>query len=544
MFYGRHTLQHMSLKWCYVATKNIAFITAQRNYFELFQSFSSQNLQFVRMKCNVLDQNDRLQFIDKNKQNNQNCSAQTELMPFEAIPSADNGNFRRFLHLKSIASQITTLITEQWQNRFHEHIDEHHLQFGPIFRKSLGSVDAIFVKSPNLIRDVFAYEGKYPKHPLPEAWTFYNQLHKCKRGLFFMDDVEWLQTRRQLAPLMLRNDERFNVAIEVASENLVKHWLKNAAVNHQNIAEIPQVLTSLYGWSIQVLIGIMFGRSANQMFDDLSETIDQFAHIVQNVFEDTVPFQTISPQLACKLRLSIWSQFDANVTTTLRIASQIVEYGWQQSGCDGLLNDMQKLGMPKEIIQRIFIDLIIAAGDTTAVSTQWALYLLSQNISIQNDIRNELKIIDRYDTPLIKGTVREALRLFPVATFIGRILDEEAVLNNYRIHKNSIVLISMYSAGRDENSFPNPNAFQPSRWCRNPSTGTLYAVKHAQSSIPYALGSRNCIGQRIANAQMYVILAKLLSSFEISLLNTNDIDIVMRLIIMPSNKLRLAIKKI
>lgn len=539
MLYGRHTL-----KWRYGTTENIAFITAERNYFELFQSFSSQNLQFVRTKCNFLDKNNRFQFIDKYEPNNQNCSAQPKLMPFEAIPSVDNGNFRRLLHLKSIASQITSLITEQWQNHFHEHIDEYHLQFGPIFRKSLGSVDAIFVKSPNLIRDVFSHEGKYPKHPLPDAWTFYNQLHKCKRGLFFMDDDEWLKTRRQLAPLMLSNDKRFNDAIEIASENLVKHWRKNAAVNQQNIAEIPQVLTSLYSWSIQVLIGIIFGRVANQMFDDLSETISQFAHIVQNVFEDTVPFQTISPQIARRLRLSIWSKFDANVTKTLKIASQIVEYGWHQSQCDGLLNEMQKLGMPKEMIKRIFIDLIIAAGDTTAVSTQWALYLLSQNISIQNDIRDELKIIDRYDTPLIKGTVREALRLFPVATFIGRILDEEAVLSNYYIHKHSFVLISMYSAGRDEESFPNPNAFQPWRWNRDPSTGTLNAVKHAQSSIPYAMGSRNCIGQRIANAQMHVILAKLLSSFEISLLNTNDIDIVMRLIIMPSKKLRLAIKKI
>lgn len=540
MFCGRHTFQHMNLKWCH----GIAFITAERNFFELFQTFRCQNLQFVRTKCNVLDQNNRFHFIDKHEQNNQNRPAQPQLMPFEAIPSADNKIFRRFLHLKSFASQITSLITEQWQNRFHELIDRHHLQFGPIFRKSLGSVDAIFVKSPNLIRDVFANEGKYPKHPLPEAWTFYNKLHKCERGLFFMDNVEWLQTRRQLAPLMLCNDKRFNDAIEIASENLVKHWRKNAAVNRKNMAEIPQVLTSLYGWSIRVLIGIIFGRAANQMFEDLRETIDQLAHIVQNVFEDTVPFQTISPQLARKLRLSIWSRFDVNVTKTLKIASEIVEYGWHQSQCDGLLDDMQKIGMPKEMIQRIFIDLIIAAGDTTAVSTQWALYLLSQNISIQNDIRNELKIIDRYDTPLIKGTVREALRLFPVASFIGRILDEEAVLNNYRIHKHSFVLISMYSAGRDEKSFPNPNAFQPWRWCRDPSTGTLNAVKHAQSSIPYALGSRNCIGQRIANIQMYVILAKLLSSFEISLLNTNDIDIVMRLIIMPSKKLRLAIKEI
>lgn len=395
------------------------------------------------------------------------------------------------------------------------------------------------------MRDVFTYEGKYPKHPLPEAWTYYNQLHNCQRGLFFMDDAEWMETRRQLAPLMLRNDQRFTAAIESATNDLIDNWKEIANVNRNEFTELPQVLTSLYLWSIHVLVGILFGNASTIICIELRTTIQSFAQIVQNVFEDTVPFSSISPQLARKFHLPIWKKFERSVTDTLNIANEIIAFGLKQSKCDGLLAEMMNAGMTNEMIKRIFIDLIIAAGDTTAFSTQWALYLLSLNEQQQEIIRNELfASINKMDTPLIRGTVRETLRLFPVATFIGRILSKDAILSNYRIDKHSLVLISTYSAGRDETSFPYANQFRPCRWNRDPTTGALKLVNRAQSSIPYALGARNCIGQRIANAQMHIILSKLLRTFKVQLLNANDIDIVMRLIIMPSKPMRFAVKRI
>lgn len=384
-----------------------------------------------------------------------------------------------------------------------------------------------------------------------------------------MSDAEWMETRKHLAPLMLRNEQRFSTAIECATDDLISEWKQNAG-KHCGWNEVPQALTSLYGWSIRVLMGIIFGNAtARMMCTELRETIDHFAEIVQKVFEDTVPFASISPELARSMRLPIWKNFETSVTDTLKIADEIISFGLDQhrrqlqrqqqqhkqnqAQYDGLLAEMDCLNMTTEMIRRIFIDLIIAAGDTTAFSTQWALYLLAKNQKYQESIRHELvteasgssssgTTINKYDTPLIRGTVREALRLFPVATLIGRIFEKDAILGNYHINKYTLVLISMYSAGRDETSFPNANQFEPSRWNRDPITGALKFVNRAQSSIPYAMGARNCIGQRIANAQMHIILSKLLRTFHINLLNANEIDIVMRLIIMPSVPMRFAVK--
>lgn len=459
-------------------------------------------------------------------------------LSFNDIPSAasDSGPIAKYLKK---FSQLTGGSGKE----FHEHIDDRHRQLGPIFREPLGAIEAVFVNSPNLLRDVFAYEGKYPKHPLPEAWTFYNQLHNCKRGLFFMDDEEWLATRKQMAPLMLRNDDRFRWAIERTSNELVADWKRHS--NRSEFTEMPNMLNTLYHWSILVLIRIMFGRISEKIIADAAPLIAEFAATVHNVFEDTVPFVSLSPQLARKFNLKVWTKFENSVHQTLSIASQIIDYGVAQGKCDGLLNDMLQLGMSDEMIKRIFIDLIVAAGDTTAFSTQWALYLLSRDIHMQSQIREELfAMADQHETPLIRGTVREALRMFPVATFVGRILGKDAILNGYHVGKFTLVLISMYSAGRDEASFPEANRFLPWRWNRDPATGALKYVNHAQSSIPYALGARNCIGQRIANAQMHVLLSTILRSFEVQLCNGKEVDLVMRLIIMPKETLRFGVKVI
>lgn len=72
--------------------------------------------------------------------------------------------------------------------RYHKYIDNRHRVLGPIFREPVGggTAEMVFLSSPDMVREMFVYEGKYPKHPLPEAWLLYNQKHNCKRGLLFM----------------------------------------------------------------------------------------------------------------------------------------------------------------------------------------------------------------------------------------------------------------------------------------------------------------------------------------------------------------------
>lgn len=50
----------------------------------------------------------------------------------------------------------------------------------------LGGFDTVFISSADAIRSVYLHEGKYPKHIIPPAFTYFNNKHKLARGLLFM----------------------------------------------------------------------------------------------------------------------------------------------------------------------------------------------------------------------------------------------------------------------------------------------------------------------------------------------------------------------
>ncbi|KAH8041663.1 hypothetical protein HPB51_017465 [Rhipicephalus microplus] len=70
--------------------------------------------------------------------------------------------------------------------KIHEYCDRRHRELGPIYRETLGSVDAVFVADSALIQKVYTNEGKFPMHMVPDAWLIYNEVKGIQRGLFFM----------------------------------------------------------------------------------------------------------------------------------------------------------------------------------------------------------------------------------------------------------------------------------------------------------------------------------------------------------------------
>lgn len=105
--------------------------------------------------------------------------------------------------------------------------------------------------------------------------------------------------------------------------------------------------------------------------------------------------------------------------------------------------------------------------------------------------------------------MKESLRLFPIAPFIGRFLNTDAIIGDYCIPKNTLALLSLYSAGRDEASFYLPNEFLPQRWLRRDDKSMSLVPFNVNASLPFAMGSRSCIGRKIALIQMQYLLSKI-----------------------------------
>ncbi|XP_013779180.1 cytochrome P450 315a1, mitochondrial-like [Limulus polyphemus] len=205
--------------------------------------------------------------------------------------------------------------------------------------------------------------------------------------------------------------------------------------------------------------------------------------------------------------------------------------------------------LDEEEVVRIVADLFLAAADTTSHATQWALYMLAKNPKFQERLVEELngvvpsgEVVGEYhlqNLRFLKAVIKETLRLYPVAPFLTRTLSQDVVLNGYEIPAGKLILMSLYTTGRDPKYFPNPNQFVPDRWLRNRD---IHDVISTFASLPFGYGPRSCIGRRVAEIQMELLLARTVQAFHLEDANMRDVGIIMRMITTPDEPIKLRLR--
>lgn len=447
-----------------------------------------------------------------------------------------------------------SLILAGGATELHRFMDKRHQDLGPIFKDNVGPVTAVFVSDAEEIRNVFAQEGKkfsvylyyyfliiccflgkYPYHIKPESWLIYNEKHGCSRGLFFMDDEEWLHNRRIMNNILLKGDLKWiEESCEVASELFVDRI--NKSINR----EFPKLDEELYKWSMDVVIAVLVGaRTYRKSYKDLEPLVRELAAKVFLVFETTVSLQLLSAKFAEKYQIRRWKMFEKSVSEALNIAGDVLKYVQNNfKDSDGLFYKMVQAQVDEPTSNKIIIDLILGAADTTANTLAWSLYLLAKHTLIQNQLREDLKCGKK--SVLLKNIVKETLRLYPPAPFLTRYLPESSTVCGYSIPPQTLIVMSIYTSGRDKKYFQDSEKFLPDRWIRKDGKGVL----KISASLPFGIGARSCIGKKMAEDQLQDTLAKVVGNFNITLGNTREVKDVIRMITKPSEPIRLIFNKI
>jgi cytochrome P450 len=149
--------------------------------------------------------------------------------------------------------------------------------------------------------------------------------------------------------------------------------------------------------------------------------------------------------------------------------------------------------------------LLLAGHETTATALSWTLERLVRHPAVVQRLLAERRGGDGADPsacPYLDATIKEALRLRPVVTAVGRYLTAPLEIGGHLLPAGVSINPSIYLLHRRPDLYPEPEAFRPERFLDNPP-GTY-------QWIPFGGGVRRCLGASFALFEMKIVLQTIL----------------------------------
>jgi cytochrome P450 len=168
-------------------------------------------------------------------------------------------------------------------------------------------------------------------------------------------------------------------------------------------------------------------------------------------------------------------------------------------------------GMSDEELRDELMTLLLAGHETTATALAWAIDEIGHRPDVLGEIRDELTgAAEGKGAPFLDATVKEVLRLHPIAPLLVRRLGAPVTLRGYDIPAGTYVIACAYNAQRHPDYWDEPSEFRVERFLGGKKVDP-YAW------LPFGAGSRRCIGMAFALFEAKVVLGTLLGELDVRL---------------------------
>ncbi|KAL7826007.1 hypothetical protein SRHO_G00337450 [Serrasalmus rhombeus] len=418
-------------------------------------------------------------------------------------------------------------------SRIHEIQLEHSQKYGKIFKSRFGPQLVVSIADRDLVAQVLRAEGVTPQRGNMDSWKEYRDLRGRSTGLISAEGDDWLNMRSVLRQLIMRPRD---VAVFSDDVNSVVADLVDKVRRLRR--QQPDGLTVLnindlfFKYAMEGVAAILYEARLGCLEDEIPKMSQEYIkalHLMFSSFKTTMYAGAI-PKWLRPIFPKPWEEFcsswdglfkfsQIHIDRKLADIKRKVEKGEEVEG--GLLTHLLVTKeMNVEEIYANMTEMLLAGVDTTSFTLSWSTYLLARHQTVQQQIYEEVtKVLggrvptadDVPQLPLIRGLVKETLRLFPVLPGNGRVTQDDLVLGGYFIPKGTQLALCHYSTSMDEENFPCAEDFRPDRWLRKDTSDRVDNF----GSIPFGHGIRSCVGRRIAELEMHLALTQLLQKFHI-----------------------------
>nr|BAR45420.1 11b-hydroxylase [Parajulis poecilepterus] len=490
-----------------------------------------------------------------------------------------DGQVRSFEQIPHTGRSGWVNLVKFWrEDRFrtlHRHMEKTFMALGPIYREQVGTHSSVNIMLPSDIGELFRSEGLHPRRMTLQPWATHRETRQHSKGVFLKNGEEWRADR-----LLLNKEVMMTAAVkrflplldEVASDfcRMLRARVEREGRGEEGRRSLTMDPSpDLFRFALEASCHVIYGERIGLFSSTPSMESQKFIWAVERMLATTPPLLYLPPRLLLRLGAPLWTQHASAWDHIFSHAEARIQRGYQRLSSSqrkgsearaatgqytGVLGQLLEKGqLSLDLIKANITELMAGGVDTTAVPLQFALFELGRNPEVQERVRQQVVASwtqaggdpqkAMQGAPLLKGTIKEVLRLYPVGTTVQRYPVKDIVLQNYRIPAGTMVQACLYPMGRSAEVFEDPRCFNPGRWGSSREEGQSTEGAGFRS-LAFGFGARQCVGRRIAENEMQLFLMHILLSFHLSVSSSEDIKTTCTLILQPETPPRITFRKL
>jgi unspecific monooxygenase len=374
----------------------------------------------------------------------------------------------------------------------------------------------VFVNHPQAIQEIFTNDRKQFAAP--------SEVNKILRPLVgnhsvVMQEGDIHRQRRQLLlpPFHGERMRAYGQLIVNLTKKVFSQLPQNKAFSAQTV--VQEI-------SLEVILQAVFGLYEGERCQKLKYILPKF---VSNVFQSPLTsslflFSSLQKDLGS---WSPWGKFlrDRQQIDELLYA-EIAERRSQPSSdrldiLSLLISARDEAGnsMTDWELRDELVNLLIAGYETTATAMTWALYWIHHKPLVREKLIQELETLNSFPDPMsifrlpyLTAVCNETLRIVPITIFtLPRVVKETVELLGHPLEPGTVVIGGTYLTHHREDLYPENQEFKPERFLERQFSPYEF--------MPFGAGARSCIGQALAMFEMKLVLATILSNYQLALTN-------------------------
>ncbi|KAF9063056.1 cytochrome P450 [Rhodocollybia butyracea] len=351
---------------------------------------------------------------------------------------------------------------------------------------------------------------------------------------FRPNDNAWKAQRKTFTHAIPPADaKRFHLKQITATHDLLR------VLTHSN-----DIMKDLHMWAAGFIMDVIYGIQGEEAETFLKTAVEAVHSIAiagtpGKFLVDQIPFLKYVPEwfpgAGFKRKAREWNNLRIKMTEdAYRVTKERTAAGTATPSLASVA--LEQMDLTKDIVQQeelIKAVSVTAYGaqsirkaglDTVVMALEAFILAMLMNPDVQTKAQREL---DRVlapgdlpnfslepDLPYISAIVREVFRYQP-ATPLGfpHLVTDDDVYSGYLIPKDSIIISNVWSILHNDEDYPDPYRFNPSRYLD--VNGKIdHSIKDPISPV-FGFGRRACPGKDVAVASLWIAVASILTCYNI-----------------------------